>query len=106
MVPVSLAVDATDDCEFICEINSVTSNEPVNGLGDGDTSSDWEITDELTVDLTAERSGTGSGRIYTITVACTDESGNSSTDTAEVSVPHDNGNNKTISRSRSRSRRR
>ena len=106
MVSVSLAVDATDDCELFCEIESVTSNEPDNGLGDGDTSPDWDITDDLTVDLRAERSGTGSGRIYTITVACTDESGNSSTDTAEVSVPHDNGNNKTISRSRSRSRRR
>ena len=106
MVPVVLAVDATDNCDLVCQIESVASNEPVNGLGDGDTAPDWEITDDLTVDLRAERSGTGSGRIYTITVVCTDESGNSSTDTTEVTVPHDNGNRRTITRSRGRSGRR
>jgi hypothetical protein len=95
MIPVVLAVDATDNCDFadlVCQIESVASNEPVNGLGDGDTSPDWVITGDLTVNLRAERSGAGSGRIYTITVECTDLSGNSSTDTTEVSVPHDQGN--------------
>jgi hypothetical protein len=70
----------------------VTSSEPANGTGDGNTSSDWEITGPLTVDLRAERAGTGSGRIYTITVECRDASGNVSTGTVQVTVPHDQGN--------------
>jgi len=68
----------------------VTSNEPVDGLGDGDTGPDWQITGDLTVNLRAERSGQGSGRIYTITIECTDFSGNSSTKTVTVSVPRNN----------------
>lgn len=89
MVPVVLAVDATDNCDSVCQIISVASNEPVNGLGDGNTAPDWVITGDLTVKLRAERSGTGSGRIYAITVECADSSGNSSTDTTTVTVPHD-----------------
>jgi hypothetical protein len=91
MVPVTVAVDATDNCDYACDIISVASNEPVNGLGDGDTAPDWVITGDLTVELRAERSGKGSGRVYTITVECADSSGNSSTDTAAVRVPHDKG---------------
>lgn len=96
MVPVVVAIDATDNCDSVCQIISVESNEPVNGLGDGNTAPDWVISGDLTLKLRAERSGTGSGRIYTITVECADSSGNSSTDTATVTVPHDtvNKNNK------------
>jgi hypothetical protein len=39
--------------------------------------------------LRAERSGTGSGRVYTITVQCTDAAGNSTTKTVTVTVAHD-----------------
>jgi HYR domain-containing protein len=51
---------------------------------------DWEITGDTTLDLRAERDGSGDGRVYTITVECTDASGNSTTSTLTVSVPHDN----------------
>ena len=94
MVPVTVAVDASDNCDSTCQIISVASNEPVNGLGDGDTAPDWAITGDLTVKLRAERSGKGNGRIYTITVECADSSGNSTTDTATVRVPHDKGKKK------------
>jgi hypothetical protein len=91
MVPVSVSVSMTDICDPapVCKIVSVSSNEPVDGLGDGDTAPDWEITGNLTVNLRAERAGEGSGRVYTNTVACTDASGNSSTQTVAVTVPHD-----------------
>jgi hypothetical protein len=90
MEPVTVTVDATDLCDpnFSCEIISVTSDEPINGVGDGNTSPDWIITGPLTVDIRAERAGPGDGRVYTITVECTDESGNSSTATVDVTVPH------------------
>lgn len=65
----------------------VSSNEPVDGLGDGDQVPDWQIAGNLTVNLRAERAGNGSRRVYTISVGCTDASGNSSTKT--VPVPHD-----------------
>jgi hypothetical protein len=34
-----------------CAISEVTSNESVDGGGDGNTSPDWTITGDLTVDL-------------------------------------------------------
>lgn len=91
MVPVTLSVSVSDNCDKapFCQIISVSSNEPENGLGDGDMAPDWEITGNLTVNLRAERSGKGSGRVYTITVMCTDYAGNSSEEQTTVTVPHD-----------------
>ena len=89
MVPVVLEGDATDNCESACQIISVSSNESV-----GKTSPDWIITGDLTVKLRAERFGKGHGREYSITVECTDKSGNSSTATEKVIVPHDKGKKK------------
>lgn len=91
LVPVTVRVSVTDACDSApsCRIISVASNEPVDGLGDGDTAPDWIITGPLNVLLRAERSGRGTGRVYTITVECTDPSGNSSTATVGVAVPHD-----------------
>jgi hypothetical protein len=91
MIPVKVNVVSSDICDpaLTCRIISVSSNEPMNGLGDGDMAPDWEVTGEQTLNLRAERSGMGSGRIYTITVACTDTSGNSTTRATTVSVPRD-----------------
>ena len=90
MVPVAIQLSVADACDAnpLCEIVSVTSNEPIDGLGDGDTAPDWIVTGPLTLEVRAERSGTGSGRIYTITIRCTDHSGNSSTRAVTVRVPH------------------
>ena len=54
------------------KIIAVTSNEPDNGLGDGDTAGDIQVTGNLTVNLRAERGGNGNGRTYTITVEAKD----------------------------------
>ena len=90
MVPVAVSASITDcDPSASCKIVSVTSNEPDDGLGDGDTANDWRITGERTLELRAERAGGGTGRIYTITIACTDAAGNTSTSTLTVTVPHD-----------------
>lgn len=90
MVQVNVSATAIDNCDSSpdCAISSVSSNEPVNGLGDGDKAPDWIITGDLSLDLRAERSGTGTGRIYTIIVTCTDECGNSTVGTASVTVQH------------------
>ena len=91
MVPISVSVSVKDVCNPTpaCQIISVASNEPENSLADGDTAPDWKISGNLTVNLRAERSGKGSGRIYTFTVMCTDASENSSTGNVSVNVPHD-----------------
>jgi hypothetical protein len=70
---------------------SVTSNEPDDGLDDGDTADDIVILNDLTFKLRAERSGTGEGRIYTITYKATDACGNSTVETATVTVPLSKG---------------
>jgi len=71
----------------VCTITSVTSNEPVNGLGDGDVAPDWQIVDPHHVTLRAERSGTGTGRIYVITITRTDGGGHTATKAVVVTVP-------------------
>jgi hypothetical protein len=68
---------------------TVSSNEPVDGSGDGHTSPDWEVVDATHVRLRAERSGNGTGRTYTIVIVCTDGTGQTTTATVEVTVPHD-----------------
>lgn len=88
MNDVTLTWSAADSCGTVnCTVSGVTSNEPVNGLGDGDTAPDWEIVDAHHVRLRAERSGNGNGRVYTITLTCTDGSGDAATGTVTVSVP-------------------
>jgi uncharacterized repeat protein (TIGR01451 family) len=93
MVNVTVSYNVTDNCPLppgSC-ILSVTSNEPVLGHGSGHTSPDWIVLDDHHVLLRAEREGGGNGRIYTITITCTDSGGNSSTEQVEVTVPHDQG---------------
>jgi hypothetical protein len=90
LIAVSLTVAVTDvaDPAPVCRLASVASNEREDGLGDGDTAPDWTITGPLTAQVRAERSGKGGGRVYTLTVRCTDAARNVSTATATVSVPH------------------
>jgi hypothetical protein len=91
LVPVTVTVDVVDICDAApsCQIVAVASNEPINGPGDGNTAPDWQVVDDLLVKLRAERSGPGGGRIYTLTVRCTDDSGNSAFRNVDVSVAHD-----------------
>jgi len=70
---------------------SVTSSEPDFGLGDGDTADDIVVNADGSIYLRSERSGAGSGRIYTITYKATDTAGNTTTSSASVLVPHHMG---------------
>ena len=108
MVPINISVATKDAC---CvdkwKIISVTSNEAVvkskkknngngngnhNGNGSGNTAPDWIITGDHGLKLLAERAGTGTGRVYTITVQAQDCAGNlSAPATLTVTVPHDQG---------------
>ena len=89
------AVTVTDICDpsptFV--LTSITSNEPDNGLGDGDFPNDIQGatygTPDVDFQLRSERSGTGAGRTYTIVYTGLDGSGNSSQAVVTVLVPHD-----------------
>jgi hypothetical protein len=91
LVDVRVNYTATDSCCGVTSALSVTSNEPDNGTGDGDTTGDIVIVNPNLVRLRAERSGGGSGRIYTITITATDCAGNTSTATTTVVVPKSQG---------------
>jgi hypothetical protein len=96
MVKVASGISASDICDMAPSLAvTVTSSEPENGLGDGDTAPDWEIVRNadgtFDVWVRAERGGPGDGRVYTITATSTDASGNTSTKTATVTVQHDKG---------------
>jgi hypothetical protein len=89
MVPVTVTAIASDgEGSVTTRIVSVSSNEPDNGLGDGDTAGDFEITGPMTLKLRAERAGNGNGRTYTILVEASDEAGNTATAEVHVLVPH------------------
>jgi len=89
MRDVTINYTSSDNCGLAsCSIISITSNEPVNGTGDGDTDPDWQIVDANHVRLRAERAANGGGRTYTITIKCVDVNGNMSTATTTVAVAH------------------
>ncbi len=92
-VNVTATVTASDnfDPNPTITLISVTSSEPDDGLGDGDTATDIVILDDFHFKLRAERSGGGSGRTYTITYMVTDACGNSTYATVTVFVPHSKG---------------
>jgi HYR domain len=70
-------------------ITSVSSDESDNANADGNTINDIVIAaDCKSVQLRSERKGDGNGRVYTITMQVTDTSGNTSTATVIVTVPH------------------
>jgi hypothetical protein len=88
-------VTVTDICDdsptFV--LYDIYSDEPDNGLGDGNTTEDIQGgdlgTDDICFDLRSERQGGGDGRKYTIVYRASDHSGNTADDTVCVRVPHD-----------------
>ena len=66
-------------------------------MSDGDTAPDWtepvidQASGKISLQLRAERSGTGNGREYTVSITAVDAAGNATTVPVTVSVPHDMG---------------
>src|SRR6266850_1902747 len=97
LVQITATVETSDSCDAnpAVALKSITSNEPDDGLGDGDEPNDIQAvnggpiafgTNVSTFLLRAERSGMGTGRIYTVTYMVRDASGNESSASAQVSV--------------------
>ena len=101
MVDIMIEANAADNSGNPVTLSAtVTSNEPVDSLEDEDVAPDWSepVIDQgngtIALQLRSERSGSGSGRVYTIAITATDGSGNSSEALVEIIVPHDNGKKK------------
>jgi hypothetical protein len=96
LVTITADVVTSDNCEgYTYVLESITSSEADNGLGDGDTENDIQNaefgTSDLSFDVRAERAGNGVGRTYTITYKVIDASGNETFATAYVFVPKSKG---------------
>ena len=68
-------------------ITSVSSDEPENDNGDGNTINDILIIDEQTVKLRAERQGSKDGRVYTINFQVSDPLDNTASASFQIYVP-------------------
>jgi hypothetical protein len=94
LVAVEVLVEATDACGAVAvALVSVSSNEPDNGEGDGDTTDDIQDaelgTPDFDVSLRAFFNDTATTEIYTLAYAATDVGGNVTTESGFVVVPHD-----------------
>ncbi|MFN0135624.1 MAG: PKD domain-containing protein [Phycisphaerae bacterium] len=93
LVPISILGVTDSDNELVTiSVVSVTQDEPLNGLGDGDTAPDAVI-QGATVLLRAERSGAGNGRVYFVSFRATDEFGGECSGHVKICVPHSKGRN-------------
>lgn len=88
MVSIGAAMSATDiDGDTITTtVSSIFQDEPTNGLGDGDTSPDATLSPAK---VRAERSGTGDGRVYVVTLTADDSNGGTCSGSVKIFVPHD-----------------
>jgi hypothetical protein len=87
---VGVTVPDADGDTVTTTINGVTQDEALDGVADGNTSPDaaWVTDHSDQVQLRAERSGTGDGRVYRVDFTATDGK-ETCTGTVMVGVPHD-----------------
>jgi probable HAF family extracellular repeat protein len=88
MVPVTLSVVATDNCDPnpVARIVSVVSSQPTTGVNDT-TTPDWVVTGDLTLSVRAENSSLRAARVYFVLVAISDASGNTTYRSVWIRVP-------------------
>ncbi len=88
MKDVTINYKSADNCAVTGCVLSVSSSEPVTGKDDK-TTPDWQIIDDHRIKLRAERISKTKGRTYTITITCTDKSGNKTTSVVRIKVKED-----------------
>lgn len=87
-------VRAIDRCDADVDVffTYVTSDEPENATGDGNTTEDIRNARCDGVELRRERAGNRDGRIYKIGYIAIDDAGNKTDGECIISVDHDRGN--------------
>ena len=88
-VVVAGVTDPDNDAVSV-QVTAVTQDEPISGMGSGDTAPDAVISATGTVQVRAERGGSGDGRVYRILFSAVDGRGGSCTGIVIASVPPSN----------------
>lgn len=86
-----LVASASDSCDANVNLNSVVIAEVSSDEGASSSGDILIANDCKSVQLRATRDGGGDGRVYTITFSVKDAAGLTTTVTAQVTVPHDQG---------------
>jgi hypothetical protein len=87
LVEITVNYTGSDNCAgALTWALSASSNEPDSGLDREDVPGDIQIVDAHHLKLRAERYGKR-GRVYTLTITCTDDAGNQATQSVLVRVP-------------------
>ncbi|MBT2618459.1 glycine rich domain-containing protein [Bacillus sp. ISL-78] len=92
MVPITATINASDGTSEINSVvlTSITSNETLQSDDIQNSNYNKPISGSTdSFELRADRLGRGNGRIYTVTYTAMDNTGNVTTKTATVTVPHD-----------------
>jgi hypothetical protein len=91
MVEIIPSWTVSDECDASPDVSlvSVVANEGDDIIGDGHTSDDIIIGDDGSIFVRSERSGSSTGRIYTITYQAVDDCGNETIRSATVGIPHE-----------------
>jgi len=90
MMTIEIAgVTHPDGRPFEIGIGAITQDEPVNDMGDGNTSPDGAGVGTPKAQVRAERAGPGNGCVYRISFTATDDLGASCEGAVMVGVPHD-----------------
>jgi hypothetical protein len=88
-------VSATDSCDGALDVDavgtilSISSDEPENAQGDGNTVDDMLILGPSSFQVRKERQGGGNGRVYSVRFSVEDSSGHVVEGIASLHVPHD-----------------
>ncbi len=84
-------IDEVVECDedWTARIIAVSSDEPVNANGDGNTDPDIVVVDDETVSVRSERQGGSNGRVYTVDFEVEDGSGNVTEAECFITVVHD-----------------
>ena len=90
-VAISDCAQAVDTCDPAVAVffTAVTSDEPVNAQGDGNSEPDVDALSCGSIDLRAERQGGADGRVYRLFWRAIDASGNAVDGSCRATVPHD-----------------
>jgi hypothetical protein len=92
LVPITITgVTDADDDPLTLIATSIQQDEPVDGVGDGNTSPDGFGIGTAQASVRSERSGQGNGRVYVIGFSAEDPQGGNCTGGVLVGVLHDQG---------------
>ena len=89
LVPVIVqGITSSDGSPVTVRIDGILQSEPTEGTGDGDTCPDGQGIGTSTAQIRSERSGDGSGRVYSLRFTAQTDSGGSCQGSVNVCVQH------------------